>query len=149
MRSALLAGLVYFAIVFAAGFLMGLVRVPFLVPRLGERTAEIIEMPFMFVAIIFAARWLIKRFAFSGEALRPMTAGLVASVLLLLVEFGVVLRLRGLSLDEYLSGRDPVAAAVYYAMIGFFAVAPGVVARMKKAPHKSGATWSRINKPEI
>ena len=31
------------ALVFAAGFLLGSIRVPFLVPRLGERDAELLE----------------------------------------------------------------------------------------------------------
>ena len=50
------AGMTYFALVFGAGFLLGSIRVPFLVPRLGERAAELIEMPFMFVAIVVSAR---------------------------------------------------------------------------------------------
>ncbi|MBP8296721.1 MAG: hypothetical protein KAX84_11480 [Burkholderiales bacterium] len=36
------AALTYFALVFAAGFVMGAVRVPFLVPRLGVRVAELL-----------------------------------------------------------------------------------------------------------
>ena len=41
------AGIAYFALVFGAGFVLGMIRVPFLVPRLGERVAELVEMPFM------------------------------------------------------------------------------------------------------
>lgn len=33
----------YFAMVFAAGVLLALIRIPFLVPRLGVRMAELIE----------------------------------------------------------------------------------------------------------
>jgi hypothetical protein len=33
------AGTLYFALVFGAGFLLGAIRVPLLVPRFGERTA--------------------------------------------------------------------------------------------------------------
>ena len=57
------AALAYFALVFGAGFILGSIRVPFLVPRFGERVAELIEMPFMFVIIVFAARFIVKRFA--------------------------------------------------------------------------------------
>ena len=45
------AGLAYFALVMGAGFLLGMVRIPFLVPRFGERLAELMEMPLMFVVI--------------------------------------------------------------------------------------------------
>ncbi len=128
------AALVYFGIVFGAGFLMGLIRVPFLVPRFGERAAELIEMPVMLSVIILAARWLVGKFAFSGEVWRPLIAGIVAAAILITVEFTVVLRLRGLSPEEYVSSRDPVAGGVYYALIAIFAAAPLIFAKLKKAP---------------
>ena len=53
----------YFALVFGAGFVFGAVRVTWLVPRLGERAAELAEMPLMFVVIVFAARFVVRRFA--------------------------------------------------------------------------------------
>jgi len=56
------AGFAYFSLAFGAGFVMGAIRVPFLVPRLGERLAELIEMPFMFIVIVLAARFITKRF---------------------------------------------------------------------------------------
>jgi hypothetical protein len=40
-----------------------------------------------------------------------------------------VLRLRDLTIGEYLAGRDPVAGTVYIAMLGVFAVMPLLVAR--------------------
>ena len=49
--------------------------------------------------------------------------------LMLIAEFTVVLWLRGLSIRDYLAGRDPVAATVYYAMLGVFAVLPMLMAR--------------------
>ena len=39
--NSLKAGVTYFALVFGTGFLMGIIRVPFLVPTLGVRTAEL------------------------------------------------------------------------------------------------------------
>jgi len=46
----------YFAIVFGVGFVLGAVRVPLLVPRLGERVAELAEMPLMFAAMPWLRR---------------------------------------------------------------------------------------------
>ena len=43
------SAVLYFAIVLGTGFVLGSVRVPFLVPRFGERYAELLEMPIMFV----------------------------------------------------------------------------------------------------
>jgi hypothetical protein len=60
MMRTIKAGVAYFVLVFGAGFILGSVRVPFLVPRLGERVAELIETPFMFVVVLLSAR-LISR----------------------------------------------------------------------------------------
>lgn len=57
------AGLAYFALVFGAGFVLGALRVSFLAPRFGERIAELSEMPLMFVVIVIAARFIMRRFA--------------------------------------------------------------------------------------
>ena len=56
------AGFVYFAIVLGTGFVLGVVRVSFLVPRIGERWAELAEMPIMATAIFFAAGYILRRF---------------------------------------------------------------------------------------
>lgn len=56
------AAAAYFGIVFGAGFVLGSVRVPFLVPRVGARMAELAEMPFMLLAIVLAAGYIVRRF---------------------------------------------------------------------------------------
>ena len=43
----------YFALVFGAGFVLGSTRVPFLVPRVGARTAKLLQTPLMLVEVIF------------------------------------------------------------------------------------------------
>ena len=119
------AGLAYFALVFGTGFLLGAIRVPFLVPRLGMRTAELIEMPFMFLAILYAARYVVRRFALPKPARLP--TGLIALALLLGAELTLAILIQSQSLADYIAGRDPVSGAVYLAMLGVFALMPTLV----------------------
>lgn len=115
----------YFGIVFAVGFILGTIRVPLVVPYLGERYAELIELPLMLIAIFLAARWTVNRFLLESET--AFLTGLLAAGLLLAVEFSVVLWLRGLSIREFLASRDPIAGAAYYAAVGIFALMPGLI----------------------
>jgi hypothetical protein len=52
---------IYFAIVFGVGFALGPIRVLCFEPRFGVRVAELIEAPFMFLAIVLAGRWVGQR----------------------------------------------------------------------------------------
>ena len=58
-----------------------------------------------------------------------ITRGAPILGLLLLAEFTLVLRLRGLMITEYFGSRDPVSGTVYYVMLGVFAIMPLLVAR--------------------
>jgi hypothetical protein len=113
---------VYFALVFGAGFVLGMIRVPLLVPRLGERVAELLEAPFMAVAIMLAAHWIGRRFAGSDREL--LAVGLVAAGLVLAADLLVGVALRGMSPFEVLLERDVVAGSVYYLLVGLFALLP-------------------------
>jgi hypothetical protein len=55
------AGVLYFALVFGAGFVLGTIRTLWVVPRVGTRTAELMETPIMLVVTIVAARSIILR----------------------------------------------------------------------------------------
>ena len=111
---------------FGVGFILGTIRVLLLVPRFGERTAELLEAPLMLAAIYAAARFLTYRFS-ASRRVDYLYSGVVALVLLIGVEFSVVLGLRGLSLNEYFAERDPIAGAVYVIMLMIFAVTPWLV----------------------
>ena len=54
------AGLVYFALVFATGVLVGLGRDLAIAPQVGARLAELIEYPLLFLAIMGSASWTIR-----------------------------------------------------------------------------------------
>ena len=120
--NSLKASLTYFALVFGTGFLFGIIRVPFLVPRLGVRTAELIEMPFMFVAILLAARYVVRRFVLPAGA--RLATGVIALALLLTAELALVIVLQRESLAAYIASRDPVSGSVYLLMLGVFALMP-------------------------
>jgi type IV secretory pathway TrbD component len=123
------AGVFYFALVFGAGFVLGPMRILWVVPRFGVRMAELLETPIMLVVTIFAARWIVRRLAVPFTAGSRLGMGFVALSLLLAAEFTLVLWLRGLSISEYLSSRDPVSGTVYYVMVGAFAIMPLLVDR--------------------
>lgn len=121
------AAAVYFLVAFAAGCVLGTVRVLWAVPRFGERAAELMEMPLMLAAITLAARWTVRRFAVRPGSSAAIVIGLIALGLLLAAEFIFVLRLRGLSFPEYVSGRDPVSGTAYVLMLVLFALLPWLV----------------------
>lgn len=122
----MIRGAVYFGLVFGVGFLLGIVRVLAVEPSLGERWAELVEAPLMLAAIILSARFVVRRLPAPRRAEYVVSGG-VALVLLVLVEFSVVLGIRGLSLSEYFAERDPVAGSVYVLMLLIFAAMPWVL----------------------
>ncbi|MBI3934825.1 MAG: hypothetical protein HY316_09030 [Acidobacteria bacterium] len=123
------ASVLYFALVFAAGFAFGTIRVLLVVSRLGERTAELMEAPAMIAISYFAARWVVRRFALPPAPVKRLAVGLIALALMLAFEFGFVLPLRGLTIAEYFATRDPVSGTVYCISLALFALFPLLVRR--------------------
>ena len=123
------AGVLYFAIVFGAGFMLGFIRILWVVPRFGTRMAELMETPIMFVITIVSAWWLVRRLAVPSTLSSRLGMGCIALGLLLVAEFTLVLWFRGLSISEFLASRDPVSGSVYYVMLGVFTIMPLLLAR--------------------
>ena len=69
------AGILYFALVFGAGFVLGTIRTLWVVPRVGTRTGELMETPAMLVVIIVASRWVVSHFSPSVRAVRTARNG--------------------------------------------------------------------------
>jgi hypothetical protein len=97
------AGVIYFVLVFGAGFVLAPIRILWVVPRFGTRMAELMETPIMFVVIFVAARWIVRRPAVPSTLSSRVGMGCVALGLMLVGEFTLVLWLRGLSISEYLA----------------------------------------------
>src|SRR5689334_5724370 len=107
------AALTYFAVVFGAAFLLGTIRVLWVVPRLSgtfgshaARYAELVELPILVVVMMFVARWVIRRFVLPQATGRRLSVGFVALAFVLVSEY-IMIRARGSSLAEYFATLDP------------------------------------------
>jgi len=123
------AASLYFALVFGTGFLLGMIRVPFLVPRLGIRSAELIEMPLMLVAIVLAARFVVRVFSLPSDGFERIRVGFLALALVAAAELSFAYLFQGLSPSQYFASRDAVSGLVYLAVLVLFALMPVVVSR--------------------
>ncbi|MGB8715296.1 MAG: hypothetical protein WCD66_02920 [Rhodanobacteraceae bacterium] len=119
------AAIIYSLTVFGAGFALALIRLPLLVPRLGVRTAELLEMPFMLAVILWAARRLVHRNPDLGRGAR-LLCGMLALLLLVGAELLVAFALGSGSITQYVASRDPVSGSVYAACLLIMAMAPGL-----------------------
>jgi hypothetical protein len=109
---ALKAGIIYFLLVFLVGWILGPIRELWAVPHLGHMAAMLSETVIILVAMMVAARWVIRRFDMPQTLGATIPMGLIAIGLLVPTEIAGVLLVRGLSLHEY---------------VGSFATAPGVI----------------------
>ena len=91
------------------------------------------EAPLMLLVTIVAARWVVVSLAVPARWRPRLGMGAIALALLLIAEFALVSSVRGVSLKEYLTTRDPVSGTVYYAMLGLFALMPLLVGRRNPA----------------
>jgi GNAT superfamily N-acetyltransferase len=124
LAAALAAASAYFGIVFGVGFLLGAIRVPLLVPRIGERYAELAEMPLMFVAIFLAAGYVLRRFSRIRTPGAWLLVGFLALTMLVLSELLLAVVLSDRGIVEYIASRDPVSGSVYLGMLIVFAIMP-------------------------
>lgn len=104
---AIKAGAIYFAAVFAAGFVLGALRTLVLVPHVGAVLAVMIELPLILGFAWWVCARILRRLCLSrGEA---VVMGAVAFSLLMLGEAGISSWLAGRSLSEHLAlyGQAP------------------------------------------
>jgi hypothetical protein len=129
MRAAALAGLVYFAVVFALGFVLGTLRVLLIVPMLGETIAVLVELPIMLAASWFACGWVITRMKVPGDAVARLTLGGLAFAVLMIAELGVSVFAFGRGVAEHYTTYRALSAQVGLAAQVLFALFPLIRAR--------------------
>jgi hypothetical protein len=117
------AAAAYWALVFALGFVLGTVRVLWIVPAVGLLAATALELPVMLGASWIASGWLVRRFALAarGEAL---TAGALAFAILMAAECALAGVLSGETPGEWLAGLAAPHAALGLAGQAVFALMP-------------------------
>lgn len=99
---AVLAGLAYFAIVFAAGFALGAIRVVLLIPMLGETAAVLMELPVILTVAWIASRWLVTTFDVSRQSVPRLLMGGAAFLTLMCAELGLSVLAFGRTVVDHL-----------------------------------------------
>jgi hypothetical protein len=121
------ASALYFALTFAAGWMLGPIREFWVIPRLGRTAGFLLEAPLMLVVSFLVARWIVRRFAVPSAVPTRALMGLVALGMLLIAEFLGTWGLRGLSPTEYLASLRSLPGAVTVAAYLLFATMPILV----------------------
>ena len=129
---ALKTGIIYFLLVFGTGFVLGTVRVLLIVPHVGHRAAELLEMPLMLLATVLAARWITRRFPEPHNSAGRLAIGGIALGLMLAAEMAVGIGLRGMTVSDIVLNRDPASGTAYYVSLVLFAAMPWLVSRRTK-----------------
>ena len=124
------ASLIYFLMVFGAGFILGTIRVLCTAPAFGERIAELLESPIMLVMILVSARYVVDHQAASLDRVKRVPIGVLALLLMLLAEVTTAVELRHLTFEQYVRGVDPVSRTVYLSLLLLFGLMPAL-----SAPH--------------
>jgi hypothetical protein len=134
MPSAIRAGALYFAIVFAAGFVLGALRVTVLMPLIGELPAVALELPVILFISWIACRRLIAQFSVPAMAPHRAAMGALAFGLLMLAELALSVLVFDRSGAEYLAGLQSAPGLLGLAGQLVFASMPLGLLRQRRGP---------------
>jgi hypothetical protein len=118
------SAILYFVVVFGTGFVLGTIRTLWIVPRLGIRYAELLEGPFMLLAIFVSAGWIVRRLPPSATAWTRLWVGFIALGLSIGSEILMGVFLMGLTVTTVFTHHDPVSGAAFLVLLLVFALMP-------------------------
>ncbi len=124
MAKAIRAGLFYFALVFGIGFVLGTIRITFVIPRLGELVAVMLELPVMLASAWLVCGWLVTRLAVPGRLAPRALMGATAFSLLMVAELVLAVLLFGRTPAQHLDSYRSTAALLGLAGQLLFAAFP-------------------------
>ncbi|MDA0302120.1 MAG: hypothetical protein O2822_06290 [Chloroflexi bacterium] len=138
MSAALRAGVAYTLLVFALAFVLGVVRVLFVAPRIGELAAVAIEVPITLTASWVIAPQLVRWFGVRSDRRERAAMGAAAFLLLMVLEWTLALLVFGQSVAETLAGYRTAAGILGLAGQVGFAFVP--LLQAAGAPNRVTAT---------
>ena len=129
MSAAIRAGTAYFLIVFAIAFVLGVIRVGFIIPRIGVLAAVFAE-----AAVLLPLSWwvcgdLIRRFAVPPALSARAVMGLLAFALLMIAELALAVLLFGRTPAQHWASYRGIAEQLGLAAQLLFAAMPMLVRR--------------------
>jgi len=134
----LTTSLIYTLLVFSGGFVCGIIRVPLLEPWLGERYAQLLEMPLMMVVIWRSAKHVVSRMnrqlvethGRNTRKRKHFAVGALALLWFLAIEIGLYKLVHqgdGRGWRDWVWERDPVSGTAFFAMLGVFMALPAIL----------------------
>jgi hypothetical protein len=124
--------LLYFALVFGAGFLLGPIRILLIEPYLGPVAATLCEAPIMIAVTIFAAWWTPQTTGLNRRPRALVLVGLIALIFQQVSDLAVGVLLRGMSATGMLSHFATPEGAIYAALVVLFAAMPWLVHGLRR-----------------
>ena len=97
------AAIAYWAVVFALGFVLGTIRVTWVIPLVGLLPATALELPIILAASWFAAGWLVRRFMIERPS-EGLAVGALAFVIVMAAECALAAALTQQSPAQWLIG---------------------------------------------
>ena len=133
-RTLAAAASIYFAIVFAAGLVLGPIRVFYLEPWLGPTLAVLLETPFLLAAMAFAGRWAPIWTKLTPTVMSLLGVGVLALAFQQVADLAVGSGLRGMTLNEQLALFATPPGWIYLFDLAAFALAPLVMRTARHEP---------------
>ncbi|WP_237215379.1 hypothetical protein [Falsiroseomonas oryziterrae] len=118
------AGVLWFAVMFGLGFLLGPVRILVLEPRLGPTGAVLVEAVPMVAAMTLLAPWVARLFDVAPTAAARLGMGAVGLILLLMADTLLGWLLFGRGVGSLLERPATWDGRVYLAMLLLFVLMP-------------------------
>ncbi len=134
MQTIIAAATRYVLIVFAAGFLFGVIRTLSTADTPDARLLAVaIELPAMIAVSWFACRHAVRHFNVPQDSAGRLTMGAIAFILLLLAELSLDFLLNGRSVQDHFALYAHPAQMMGLAGQAVFALLPFIQSRMKSS----------------